>query len=163
MFDGLAAGEEIRIEAPLGSFYLRESVKPALMLASGTGYAPIRSILLDALPRHQGRRMILYWGARKLADIYHLEEARELERTYPDFSFVPVLSEADQDWTGRTGLVHQALMQDFPDLSEWQVYACGTPLMVDAAQRDFAAQCQLSLDNFFADSFISQADLLNLE
>ena len=160
LFKGLALGEEIGIEAPLGAFYLRESVKPAIMLASGTGYAPIRSILLGALPRRQGRDMLLYWGARTLADVYKMEEARELEATWPGFKFVPVLSEAGDEWSGRKGFVHRSVMEDFPDLSGWQVYACGTPLMVEAAQRDFGAHCKLSPDDFFSDAFISQADLV---
>jgi CDP-4-dehydro-6-deoxyglucose reductase len=165
LFAGLPAGMEFSIEAPLGSFYLRESLRPAIMLASGTGYAPIRSMLLDLLPRLQKRRVILYWGARKLEDVYKFEEAENLARDYPDFAFVPVLSEmADGDgWRGRTGFVHQAVAQDFPDLSSWDVYACGTPLMVAAAQREFTANHGLGVGNFFADAFVTRADLAAAE
>ena len=161
LFAGLPAGMEISIEAPLGSFFLRESPRPAIMLASGTGYAPIRSILLDLLPRLQERRIILYWGARKLEDIYKFDEAEQLAGDYSDFTFVPVLSEMGyvDGWRGRTGFVHRAVAQDFPDLSGWDVYACGTPLMVDAAQREFTAQHGLGIGNFFADAFLTQADL----
>ena len=78
----------------------------------------------------------------------------------PLLSYVPVLSEpaADSGWAGRTGLVHQAVMADWPDLSGHQVYACGMPAMVDAAQRDFVAQCGLPADEFLADAFTSEAD-----
>ncbi|MFM7148845.1 MAG: CDP-6-deoxy-delta-3,4-glucoseen reductase, partial [Gemmataceae bacterium] len=74
--------------------------------------------------------------------------------------YIPVLSEpaTGDDWTGRTGLVHQAVLADFPDLSGYQVYACGAPVMVESAQRDFTARCHLPEDEFFADSFTSAAD-----
>lgn len=159
LFGGLAAGESLDIEAPRGAFYLRESARPALMLASGTGYAPIRSILLDVLPLRQGRPFVLYWGARTRADLYRLEEAQALASEHADLRFVPVLSEPDPDWDGRRGLVHEAVMQDLPDLSNWQVYACGAPPMVDAAQRDFTRQCRLEMADFFSDAFVSQADM----
>jgi CDP-4-dehydro-6-deoxyglucose reductase len=166
LFGGdLSVNEVIGLEAPLGAFYMRESSKPAVMLASGTGYAPIRAILLDILPRHQGRRIVLYWGGRQRADLYNFEEVIALERDYPDFSFVPVLSEAgpSSGWAGRTGFVHAAVMQDLPDLSDWQVYACGVPQMVDAAQRDFMQKCSLPENSFFADAFISKNDNANVE
>ncbi len=161
LFAGLPAGTELQLEAPLGSFYLRETPHPAILLASGTGYAPIRSILLDLLPRALGRSVTLYWGARSRADLYSLAEAEELVRDHGGFTFVPVLSEAKagDGWTGRTGFVHQAVMMDYPDLSAHQIYACGAPLMVEAARRDFTARCALPEDAFYADSFVSQADL----
>jgi CDP-4-dehydro-6-deoxyglucose reductase len=162
VFGDLTAGDTLAFEAPLGSFYLRESEKPALLLASGTGYAPIRSILLDTLPQNRGRQLTLYWGARKAEDIYLIDEAREFAEKYPEFDFIPVLSEPNgAPWDGRTGLVHEAVMDDIADLSEWQVYACGAPLMVEAARRDFVARHKLPGDEFFADSFLSQADLAN--
>ncbi len=162
VFTGLSHGTPIQLEAPLGSFYLRETPHPAILVASGTGYAPIRSILLDLLPRARGRSVTLYWGGRRRADLYSLHEAEQLAEDYADLTIVPVLSDAgtNDGWTGRTGFVHRAVMEDFPDLSAHQVYACGTPLMVEAARRDFTAHCALPPDAFFADSFVSQADLV---
>jgi CDP-4-dehydro-6-deoxyglucose reductase len=161
LFSGVQPRQKFDLEAPLGSFFLRESDKPALMLASGTGYAPLRAILLETLPRRPGRKFTLYWGGRTLKDIYMMDEARALALQYEDFTFVPVLSEplADDQWTGRTGFVHRAVMEDFPDLSGWQVYACGTPAMVEAARADFSAQCRLPERDFFADSFVTRAEI----
>ena len=81
----------------------------------------------------------------------------------PSFRYVPVISDAqaEDQWQGRTGFVHQAVMTDHTDLSGYQVYACGAPVMVDSAKRDFVAQCQLPADEFYADSFTSEADLAN--
>jgi len=102
----------------------------------------------------------LYWGARRLSDIYLRDWLAEGKALLPQLEVVLVLSEpAEEDaWTGRTGFVHQAVMADLPDLSGHQVYACGAPIMVESAQRDFAAQCGLPADEFYADSFTSEAD-----
>jgi CDP-4-dehydro-6-deoxyglucose reductase len=164
LFSDLKEREKIQFEAPLGTFLLRESDKPALFVASGTGYAPIRSILLKELAKSRDRKLVLYWGGRTLKDLYMLEEARELARNHANFTFVPVLSAAlDEDrWEAATGFVHRAVMADFPDLSGWQVYACGAPLMVDAAREDFVAQCHLPETEFFADAFLSRADVIRL-
>lgn len=161
LFGGMKPREKLQIEGPLGAFFLRDSDKPALLIASGTGYAPIRAILLHSLPQKTGRKMVLYWGGRRLRDIYMFEEAMALAEQYPDFSFIPVLSEPDapDEWTGRTGFVHSVAMQDLPDLSSWQAYACGTPAMVEAARTEFSAICGLPQEQFFADSFITQAEL----
>jgi CDP-4-dehydro-6-deoxyglucose reductase len=86
---------------------------------------------------------------------------REWAATLPNFKYVPVISDADaaDNWSGRTGFVHQAVMADLPDLAGHQVYACGAPIMVESAKRDFVAQCQLPDDEFYADAFTSEADL----
>lgn len=161
LFKGLKPREKLQFEGPLGTFFLRESSKPALFLASGTGYAPIRSIILKHLPLESARPLTLYWGGRTRRDLYMMQEAKELAARHANFKFVPVLSEAlpEDRWTGATGLVHAAAMRDFPDLSGWQVYACGNPLMIEAASRDFTARCGLAETEFFADSFVSLADL----
>lgn len=163
--DRLFAGEVkerevMRFEGPLGSFYLREdSNKPIIFLASGTGFAPIKAMIEHAIARGSQRPMQLYWGCRKPADLYMAALPEQWAREVPGFSYVPVLSEvsAQDGWQGRTGLVHQAVMADHPDLSGHEVYACGVPVMVDAAQRDFLAQCGLPEDAFFADSFLDES------
>lgn len=165
LFGGMKEREKIQFEGPLGTFFLRKSPKPALFIASGTGYAPIRSILLSELPRSSERQMVLYWGGRHRRDLYMMEEAEQFERQYENFSFVPVLSEAraDDNWAGATGFVHRAAVRDYPDLSSWQVYACGAPVMVDAARNDFTGQCGLPEDEFYADAFVSMADIARLD
>jgi CDP-4-dehydro-6-deoxyglucose reductase len=152
--------EVMRFEGPLGSFYLREdSDKPIIFLASGTGFAPIKAMIEHAIARGIQRPMQLYWGCRKQADLYMAALPEQWAREVPGFCYVPVLSEvsAQDGWQGRTGLVHQAVMADHPDLSGHEVYACGVPVMVDAAQRDFLAQCGLPEDAFFADSFLDES------
>ena len=106
------------------------------------------------------RPIHLYWGGRRKADLYAMAQAQAWAAQHPHIQFIPVLSDATADdaWTGRTGLVHQAVLQDFANLGGHQVYACGAPVMVEAARRDFVAQAGLSEDAFFADSFLSQAD-----
>jgi CDP-4-dehydro-6-deoxyglucose reductase len=102
----------------------------------------------------------LYWGGRRPQDLYMDAWCREAAAQMPTLHYVPVVSDAlpEDAWTGRSGFVHQAVMQDFPDLSGHQVYACGAPVVVASAERDFVAQCGLPADEFFADSFTSEAD-----
>ncbi|KAF1697265.1 CDP-6-deoxy-delta-3,4-glucoseen reductase [Pseudoxanthomonas jiangsuensis] len=163
--DRLFAGDvkqrdKISLEGPLGTFFLRDSDKPIIMVASGTGYAPIRSMLLDMFARKNPRQCTLYWGGRSRKDIYAMDEVAGWAEEYSCFRFVPVLSEPlpDDAWSGRTGFVHAAVMQDHPDLSGHQVYACGAPVMVSSARTDFASNCGLQEAEFFADSFVSSAD-----
>ena len=160
VFGKMKERDILRLEGPLGTFFLREdSAKPIVFVASGTGFAPIKSIIEAA--RHKGvtRPMTLYWGGRRPKDLYLNALAESWAG--PQLRYVPVVSDAlPQDgWGGRTGFVHRAVMEDFPDLSAHQVYACGVPVMVDAAKRDFVAHCRLPEDEFFADSFTTQADL----
>jgi CDP-4-dehydro-6-deoxyglucose reductase len=160
----------LRIEGPLGTFFLREdSARPIVLLASGTGFAPIKAIaehiLHKRLHREEAgrpaRAVHLYWGCRARRDLYLPALPQRWAREEPNFAYVPVLSDATPEdaWSGRTGFVHRAVMQDLPDLSGHQVYACGAPVMVDAARRDFISKCGLPEDQFFADAFTSQADL----
>jgi CDP-4-dehydro-6-deoxyglucose reductase, E3 len=155
VFSTLKVRDLLRFEGPLGTFYLREqSDKPIVMVASGTGFAPIKAIVEYAQAKGIQRPITLYWGCRVERDLYLHDVAKSWER--PGFNYVPVLS--DQKWSGRTGFVHRAVMEDFPDMSGVQVYACGAPVMVEAARRDFSAQCGLPPDEFYADSFITEAD-----
>ena len=161
VFHGMKDKEILRLEGPFGSFFLREdNTAPVVLLASGTGFAPIKAIL-DHM-RHTGdaRAVHLYWGCRSLVDLYAHDWLVETARTMPTLRYVPVLSEPKptDHWTGRTGFVHTAVMADLPDLSGHQVYACGAPIMVETAQREFTARCGLPADAFFADSFTSEAD-----
>jgi CDP-4-dehydro-6-deoxyglucose reductase len=161
VFGAMKDKEILRLEGPFGSFFLREdSDKPIVLLASGTGFAPIKAILEHMRFKAITRPTVLYWGARRPADLYLHAWAEDAARTMPNLRYVPVLSEArpEDDWRGRTGFVHRAVMADFPDLSGHQVYACGVPVMVESAQRDFVASCGLPEAEFYADSFTSEAD-----
>ena len=161
VFGAMKEKDILRVEGPFGSFFLREdSDKPMILLASGTGFAPIKAIVEHLIWKGSQRRIELYWGCRRRADLYLNDWAEAATKALPNLRYVPVLSEpATEDaWSGRTGLVHQAVMHDHPNLMEWQVYACGAPIMVDSAQRDFVARCGLPDDEFYADAFTSEAD-----
>ena len=159
VFGAMKEKEILRMEGPFGTFFLREdSARPVVMLASGTGFAPIKALIEHMEAKGLTRPTVLYWGARQAADLYLRDWAEAAAVRLPWLRFVPVLSEPDADWSGRTGFVHQAVMADLPDLSGHQVYACGAPVMVQSAQRDFVAACGLPEEEFFADAFTSEAD-----
>ena len=152
--------EILRVEAPLGSFFLRDSDKPAVLLASGTGFAPIKAMVEHMIATGDTRPVRLYWGGRRPADLYMNDMARAWEAQLPDFRYVPVVSDAlpEDNWQGRSGFVHRAVMEDIPDLAGYQVYACGAPIMVDSARHDFTEVCGLPEEEFFADAFTTAAD-----
>jgi len=154
VFNEMKERDLLRFKGPLGTFFLREDTeKPIIFVASGTGFAPIKAIIEHALFTGIKRTMHFYWGGRKLSDLYMLEKAREWERS--GIKFTPVLSEASPEdaWQGRTGFVHQAVLDDYSDLSEHEVYACGAPVVVEAAHRDFTTRRKLPVDAFFSDAF----------
>ena len=152
----------LRFEGPLGSFFLREdSKKPIIFLAAGTGFAPIKSIIEQMQSKKIHRPIELYWGGRRPSDLYLNDLCKTWEKDIPNFKYIPVISDGlpEDAWHGRTGFVHQAVIDDHPNLKDFQVYACGAPVMVNAARNDFSAQCHLPEEEFFADSFTSAADL----
>ncbi|MGZ5817999.1 MAG: CDP-6-deoxy-delta-3,4-glucoseen reductase [Burkholderiaceae bacterium] len=162
VFNTMKERDILRFEGPLGTFFLREdSEKPMVLLASGTGFAPIKAIVEHAIHIESKRPMLLYWGGRRPKDLYMHALCEEWARTLPNFTYVPVISDAlpEDNWSGRTGFVHRAVANDLPDLSGYQVYACGAPIMVDSAKQDFVAQCKLPEEEFYADSFTTEADL----
>lgn len=155
VFNRMKEKDILRFEGPLGTFFLREdSDRPIILLASGTGFAPIKAIIEHALFKGIARPMTLYWGGRVRSDLYMNALAESWQREHR-IHYVPVLSEArpEDNWTGRTGFVHHAVMEDFPDLSGHQAYACGAPVMVEAAHRDFTSQCKLPDAEFYSDAF----------
>lgn len=155
VFEGMKEKDILRFEGPLGTFYLREeSAKPIILLAGGTGFAPIKALAEHIIHSHIERPVHFYWGARDKAGLYQPELPPRWLSARADFHYVPVLSDAtaEDQWDGRTGLVHQAVLEDFADLSGFQVYACGAPAMIEAARADFVAR-GLPEEEFFADAF----------
>lgn len=160
VFQQFKGREILRFEGPLGAFYLREeSDKPIIFLAGGTGFAPIKAMIEHALHHRHPREMVLYWGARAKRDLYLPHLPGQWQQAHTNFTFIPVLSEPapDDAWPGRTGFVHQAVLDDFPDLSGYEVYACGAPGMIDAARATFTAR-GLPAEAFYADSFTYAAE-----
>ena len=155
VFNTMQVKDIMRINGPLGSFFLRESDKPAILLATGTGFAPIKSMLNHAFHHESDRQFVLYWGARNLPDMYMANVASEWQQKHGNFSFIPVLSQAGGDWAGRTGYVQDAVLADFTDLSGYQVYACGSPAMIEATHKTCIGQ-GLPEEEFFSDAFAFQ-------
>ncbi len=152
VFTQMKPKDILRIEGPLGSFFLREdSQKPIILVAGGTGFAPIKGLIEHALHIGIQRPMQFYWGAKDRAGLY-LNSQAERWAAENGIPFVPVLSEPDAGWSGRTGLVHEAVLADHADLSVYQAYVCGAPVMCEAALKDFTAK-GLPKDEFFADVF----------
>jgi CDP-4-dehydro-6-deoxyglucose reductase len=161
VFKTMKERDILRFEGPFGTFFLREeSEKSCVFVASGTGFAPIKAVIEAAIQKGIARPMTLYWGARRPKDLYLNGLPERWVAEHPGFKYVPVISDAlpEDAWKGRTGFVHRAVMEDFPDLSAHQVYACGVPIMVDSARRDFIQKCRLPENEFFADSFTTAAD-----
>lgn len=145
----------LRLEAPFGSFFLREeSPKPIIFAATGTGFAPIKGIIEHMLHNNIQRDIILYRGARNLQDLYMNDLCERWAQLMPNVTYIPVLSRpaAADNWQGRTGYVQDAVKADFNDLSGYQAYACGSPTMCEAAKNTFVAQ-GLNADEFFSDAF----------
>ena len=154
VFNTMQERDLVRFRGPQGSFYLREdSKKPMVLIAGGTGFAPIKAIVEHALAEKCKRPMHIYWGGRGRIDLYLSQFAEQWERSHAHIRFIPVLAEPDAGWSGRRGLVHEVAMADFPDLSAHQVYVCGAPGMVSAARLDLITRCRLPDAEFFADSF----------
>jgi CDP-4-dehydro-6-deoxyglucose reductase len=155
VFHAMHEKEILRFEGPHGSFFLREdSDKPIVLLAGGTGFAPIKGIVEHAIHNKITRPMTLYWGARNRAGLYMSDLPEQWAAAHSHIRYVPVLSDptAEDAWNGRTGLVHEAVLADFPDLSGHQAYACGAPAMIEAAKRDFVVR-GLPEGEFYADIF----------
>ena len=164
VFGAMKEKEILRIEGPYGSFHLQESPKPIVLLASGTGFAPIKAIIEHMQFMGITREAVLYWGGRRPHDLYMNDWVQARCAEMPNLTYVPVVSDAlpEDGWSGRTGFVHQAVLQDLPDLSGHQVYACGAPIVVDSARKDFVEKAGLPEHEFFADAFTSEADKLSV-
>jgi len=161
VFGAMKEKEILRIEGPYGSFFLREdSDKPIVLLASGTGFAPIKAVIEHMLLKNIRRPAVLYWGGRRPGDLYMDAWVKERLAEMPNLRYVPVVSNAlpEDNWTGRTGFVHQAVLDDITDLSGYQVYACGAPIVVESARAAYTRLAGLDNEEFFADAFTSEAD-----
>jgi CDP-4-dehydro-6-deoxyglucose reductase len=153
--------EILRVEGPYGSFFLREdSSKPIVLLASGTGFAPIKAVIEHMQHKGITRPATLYWGGRRPSDLYLHDWVVSKLAEMSNLAYVPVVSNGlpEDGWTGRTGFVHQAVLDDFPDLSGHQVYACGAPIVVELAREQYSALAGLPPEEFYADSFTTEAD-----
>ena len=151
--EGLREGSLLRIEGPIGQFVYRDDPRPALLIAGGTGFAPLKSILRHVLERGGTRALQLYWGARRAVDLYEAPLIESWLARYPNFTFTSVLSEAGaEDGAARRGFVHEAVLADHPRLAGHEVYAAGPPAMIEAIRTHFPAR-GLAPDALYFDSF----------
>lgn len=155
----LATGDTLTVELPYGEFSLDpDSDEPVIFLATGTGFAPIKSIIEDQIARRRDRTIHLYWGARDEADLYWGDLAAHWARQQPWFRFTPVLSRPTRTWNGATGWVQHAVLHDHPDLRGHQVYACGNQQMTTEALTHFTSTAELTEDRFHSDAFVPSGD-----
>lgn len=155
VFNEMSEKTILRVEAPLGNFYLREdSQKPIIFVAGGTGFAPIKGIIEHMIHTHNTRQIYLYRGVRSLQDLYLPDLPTQWQKANPNIKVINVLSEPQVTdmWQGRTGLIHQAVLDDFTNLTAYQIYCCGAPAMVDIAHTAFQQQ-GLPAEDFFSDAF----------
>ena len=166
VFESLSAGALLRIEGPLGQFVYREPADPAaagplVLVAGGTGFAPVKSILRHLLETGVRRPLHLYWGARHEVDLYQDAWIRARLGRFDELSYVPVLSMPSDAEAARhrTGLVHEAVRADFASLAAAEVYAAGPPALI-AALKASLPERGLSLERLYFDSFEYAPDAL---
>lgn len=156
---GIDKGSVLSIELPYGEFSLSDKAdSKALLIATGTGFAPLKSIIEGQIHAGGTRPLHLFWGVRKSSDLYMAELAEKWAADHDWFEYTPVVSQPDESWNGRTGYVHQTAQQLYPDMSGFEVYACGSPSMLADAKRDFCGHLGLAEDAFFSDAFVPSGD-----
>lgn len=151
LFDDLNENTLMRLEGPCGTFFIRHSDRPIIFLAGGTGFAPVKAMVEQLLQNKSKREIYIYWGMPVGKDFYS-NLPTEWSNTYTHVHFIPVVSSNDESWSGRKGFVHHAVMDDFSSLESFDIYACGSPLMIDASKKDFIIK-NLPVDNFYSDAF----------
>jgi NAD(P)H-flavin reductase/ferredoxin len=157
---GLVKGDVLQIELPFGDFYLREdSDRPILFIAGGTGFAPVKSIIDHMIKRDIHRPIFLFWGARDPSGLYAPQVVEKWVKQRPSLRYEPVISGPVEEsvWSGRRGRLHEAVLETFDSLKDFDVYACGAPAMVQAARIALVEQRGLPEDRFFSDAFVSSA------
>lgn len=156
VFGAMQEKDLLRIEGPHGSFFLREAEdRPLLLLATGTGFGPLQAIIEQTLSEGSQRPIHLYWGARHKADLYRHDRALRWASEYRNVHYHPLLSQPlpEDQWEGRTGYVQDAVLADFDDLSQFDLYACGMPEMVLDARRRLVAERGLDSERCYSDAF----------
>lgn len=161
VFNDMKEKALMRMQGPLGSFYIRELTHPVILVGGGTGFAPLKSMMEYLKLKGFDQAVYLYWGVRSKEDLYMDYLPRDWMNRYPQFKYIPVLSEPKpaDNWQGRTGWVHEAVVKDFPDLAAYQVYMSGPPPMIVAGREAFLAR-GLRTEHLYSDSFDYSPDTL---
>lgn len=151
IFSDLQENTLMRIEGPCGTFFIRDGNRPIIFLAGGTGFAPVKAMVEHLIQKQTTREIYIYWGMPRAKDFYSTLP-NEWSEQFKNIHYIPVVSDDDQTWNGRKGFVHHAIIQDFDSLEPFDIYACGSPVMIDVSKRDFIEK-KLSIDNFYSDAF----------
>jgi len=151
LFEDLKPETLLRLNGPHGTFFTRNGTEPIIFLAGGTGFAPVKAMVEELLANQTARNIFIYWGVRSTDSLYS-DIPRLWAEKFQNIIFVPVVSNSDDSWQGRTGLVHEAVLSDFSDLREFHVYACGAPALINVARKEFIKQ-GLAEKNFYSDAF----------
>ncbi|CNH66954.1 CDP-6-deoxy-delta-3%2C4-glucoseen reductase [Yersinia massiliensis] len=152
IFNELKPQQLLRLEGPQGTFFVREDSRPLIFLAGGTGFAPVKAMVEDLINSGDRREIHIYWGMPE-SKLFYSDIAKIWAEEYSHIQYVPIISGEDSDWHGRTGFVHKAVIKDFPNLSHYSVYACGSLAMISIAHQEFV-KCGLAEDQFFSDAFV---------
>ena len=152
VLDKMKSEGKVTLSGGHGHAHLRDGAMPKIVIAGGTGFSYAYSIVLQALHNDPNANVTLYWGAKQKADLYLFDEISGLAQKHKHFSFVPVVEEADENWQGKTGWVHHAVLDDVADFSSVQVYIAGRFEMAKTARADFTAK-GLALENLFGDAY----------
>ena len=162
VFNEMAVKDMLRLQGPFGTFFLRhDSERPIILMAGGTGLAPIKAIIEHALAEGNRRPMHLFWGVQQARDLYLDQHLQSLADCNPGLQYTPVLSEPSpqDDWQGETGWVHEMIIRTYPDLSGYEVYASGPPVMIESGRVAFIDN-GLQEGDYYYDSFEYSGDVL---
>ncbi|EHL31281.1 FAD-binding oxidoreductase [Legionella drancourtii] len=152
LLKNISLNQLMRIEGPKGTFFIRETTNPIILLAGGTGFAPIKAMAEGLISAGSSREIFIYWGMTE-AKRFYTDVASNWAKEFKNIKYIPVVSGNDESWKGRFGLVHEAVLEDFSSLSRYEVYACGSPNLIDKAKELFLQE-GLNPDNFYADAFV---------
>lgn len=155
VFNEMKEKELLRLNGPLGSFFIRAEIEaPIILVAGGTGYAPIQAMLEQLFADNDSREVFFYMGARNRRELYMHQQCLDWQQQYPRFHYTPVLSEptADDQWNGATGWVQDRILEDFSELSGHQLYIAGPPVMIQVTKKSLV-KAGLKPHRMFYDSF----------
>ncbi|WP_353614664.1 FAD-binding oxidoreductase [Mangrovibacter phragmitis] len=151
VFNGLAANTLMRMEGPCGTFFIRKNTRPLIFIAGGTGFAPVKAMVESLLSEKVQQDIYIYWGMQQ-EDHFYSSLPLAWDSEYPNVHFIPVVSGNDTNWKGRKGFVHNAVVEDFKSLEDFDVYACGSPVMIEACRKDLIT-LGLPAKHFYSDAF----------
>ncbi|MBS1205016.1 MAG: CDP-6-deoxy-delta-3,4-glucoseen reductase [Proteobacteria bacterium] len=151
IFGSLAANTLMRIEGPCGTFFIRKNERPVIFIAGGTGFAPVKAMVESLIAENTQRKIYIYWGMQHSMHFYS-SLPQQWADANPDIHFIPVVSGEESNWQGRKGFVHNAVVEDFENLADFDVYACGSPVMIEASRKDLMTLGLLA-KHFYADAF----------